>query len=202
MTMPRTSPTPRSYLPDSLSGFIGMVCASALVAVLVLGAALLGPALLRKSRADRRASQLEAQIHAAEGGPSAPRDAAALVEAQLERLRASVPAERRDLELIDQLRAVARRAGAARVLIAPPGGVLVPAPAPEQGPARETLLKREPSQLQTDLVTFTAEGRYAELVAFLRELAREPGLKSVEAISVSRRPPRISWTLTLKAARW
>jgi hypothetical protein len=202
MTMrPGATKPPSSFLPDSLSGFAAVVCALALVGAFAVNAVVVGPVLMRKSRAEARRQQLEQQMR----GAAAPVDAQrtrSVVDAQLERLRASVPVERRDLELIDELRGVARRSGAVGVLIAPPGGVQVAAPTASQPLGRETLLKRDPSQLRTDLVTFSAEGRYPELVAFLRELAREPRLSSVESISLSRRPPRIAWTLTLKAARW
>ena len=192
--------TRRSYLPDSLPGFTAAVGALAIVAVLTVNGALVGPALLRNWRAETERQELE-QLRASAPALDAPR-AASTVEAQLELLRASIPVERRDLELIDELRGMARRSGAVGVLIAPPGGVQVPAPSASEPLARDALLKRDPSQLQTDLVAFSAEGRYPELIAFLRELAREPRLSSLESISLARRPPRIAWTLTMKAARW
>jgi len=202
MTMPHAARRRGNWLPESLPGFVGFACASAFVAILVLGSVLLGPALLRKARAERRAAQLEQRLQAEDLEGDAPGEARAQIEEQLQRVGASIPAERRDFDLIDQLRSAARRAGATNVLIAPAGGVQVAGAAPAQLPPRTMLLTREPSQLKTDLVTFSAEGRYADFVAFLGELGREPGVRSLEAISLARRPPRISWTLTLKAAHW
>jgi hypothetical protein len=184
-------------MPEALRNFAVQAFATALLAALIGAAALDGPAFWRKSRAHERAVELEQELRS--GDPVSLAPAQAAVEAQLRQLEASVPAERRDLELLDRLGAAARKAGALNVEVAAEGGARV---APPRRLESATLFAREPSHLRTTVMTLAGECRYGEFLAFLDRLAHEPGLHSLESVSLERRPPRVFWRLTLKAAHW
>ncbi|TMA26870.1 MAG: hypothetical protein E6J78_12220 [Deltaproteobacteria bacterium] len=185
-------------MPEALRNFAVQAFGTALLAALLGAAALVGPALWRNSRALERAAEIEQRLRSDDPGSLLP--AQADVEAQLRQLEAAVPAERRDLEVLDRLRAAARNAGALNVEVAAEGGARV-AP-PRQRLESATLFTREPAQLHTAVMTMAGECHYGEFLAFLDRLAHEPGLHSLESVSLERRPPRVSWRLTLKAAHW
>ena len=187
-------------MTGSLRGFAALSFAAALLAVALLAAALLAPLASRRARAERRAFALQQRRENDQHEAAAAAEAAPAVEASLKRLEASVPSQRADVELVDQLREAARLAGATRVSIAPEGGVLVASTSTGQK-ARPTAV-REPGELQTERVTLTAEGRYAAFVALLGELSRLPRLETVENVSLVRQPPGLAMTLTLRAAHW
>lgn len=184
-------------MPGTLRNFAVQAGATALLAALLGAAALVGPAFWRRSRALERAVELEQRLRSDDPGTLLPAQAA--VEAQLRQLEAAVPADRRDLEVIDRLRAAARNAGALNVEVAAEGGARV---APPQRLESATLFTREPPQLRTAVMTMAGECHYREFLAFLDRLAHEPGLHSLESVSLERRPPRVFWRLTLKAAHW
>lgn len=187
-------------MTGSLRNFAALSFAAALLAVALVAAALLGPLVSRRSRAERRAAALQQRLDGSQREAAAAAEAAAAVEAGIRRLEAAVPVQRGDVELVDQLREAARLAGATQVTVAPEGGVQVASSAAEVKP--RPAATREPAELQSERVTLSAEGRYAEFVNLLGELSRLPRLQSVESVSLVRQPAQVTWTLTLRVSHW